>query len=64
MREAVLLGIACVIVVVWAIATLVSLFDHDAMYPRGLDIVMPIVATGLFGGAWLAGRKRNRDDDE
>lgn len=64
-REAVLLGVACIVVVVWAVATLAQVASPDHQVPRGLDVIMPIVATCLFGGAWMSGRKRNsKDDDE
>lgn len=63
-REAVLLGVACLVVVIWSIATLWQVIDPSHQTPAGLDVVMPIVATGLFGSAWLTGRKRGKDDDE
>ena len=63
-QEAVLLGVACVVVVVWAVATLWQVADPTRQAPASLDIVMPIVATGLFGSAWWTGRKRNGKDDE
>lgn len=48
-REAVVLAIAGVIVIVWAAATLVQVIDPKRQVPSGVNVVMPIVATALFG---------------
>ena len=60
-REAVLLGIACTVVVVWAVATLVQVIDPSRQVPTGVNVVMPIVATALFGSAYFT-NKRNGGD--
>lgn len=61
LREAVLLILGCGVFLVWAVTTMVSVFGNRPIDP-GIHGIMGIVATGLFGGAYLAGRKGNGKD--
>lgn len=56
--EKVLLGIACVVTVVWAIATMVQVVAPSHPVPGYANLVMMSVATFFFGGAIFQGRKR------
>ncbi len=58
-REAVLLGLGCIVTLVWSISTLVPLIYTDRQVDGGVHLVMLTVAGGLFGAAAIAGRKAN-----
>lgn len=55
--EHVLLGIACVVTFVWAVATMVQVFVPSHPVPGYANLVMMTVASFFFGGAILSGRK-------
>lgn len=57
--ERVFLGIAITVTVVWAIATLVQVVSPTHQVPTYANLVMMTVAGSFFGGAVIAGRKRN-----
>jgi hypothetical protein len=54
----VLLGLGCFIFLVWAIATLGGQFTGKPVDTE-VHVIALTVATGLFGGAAIAGRKSN-----
>lgn len=62
--ETVLLALGCLVIIVWAIAVLVQVVNPAHPVPNAVNIVTPIVATGLFGTAYLTGRKKNGDGDD
>jgi hypothetical protein len=57
-REAILLSLACLVALVWAVTQLASVF-----FGRPVDgevhVIMLAVVTALFGGAALTGRTKN-----
>ena len=59
-REIVLLCLGCGVFVVWSIAVLTALFFGRPMDAQ-VHAVMLAAETGLFGGAYLAGRKADRN---
>jgi hypothetical protein len=62
-REAVLLILGCGVFIVWAITQLASVFFARPVDPA-VHMIMAAVVTGLFGGAYLSGRKTNDKDAE
>ena len=62
-REAVLLAIAGVIVILWAAATVVQIVDPSRQVPATVNVVMPIVAAALFGKTAFT-KRRNGDDGD
>ena len=61
-REAVVLAIAGVIVIVWAGATVAQIIDPSRQVPTTVNVVMPIVAAALFGKTAL--KRRNGGDGD
>lgn len=59
-REIVLLVLGCGVFVVWSIAVLASTFLGKPMDAQ-VHAVMLAAEGGLFGGAWLAGRKAEKN---
>jgi hypothetical protein len=55
-REAVLLMLGCGVFLVWAVTQLASVFFDQPVDPAVHGIMLAVV-TGLFGGAYLVGRK-------
>ena len=60
LREAVLLLLGCGVFVVWAVTQLVSVFFQRTVDPAVHGIMLAVV-TGLFGGAYLVGRKNGKN---
>jgi predicted permease len=58
-REAVLLVIGCIVTLVWATATIVSVAFPDRPVQTEVHLIMLAFATSAFGGAAIAGRKAN-----
>lgn len=57
--EKALIALGSFVLIVWGIAVLVQVAFPSHPAPEAVNIVTPIVATGLFGGAIVAGRKKN-----
>lgn len=57
LREAILLGLGCVIVGVWVIGVLVQVAFPSHVLPTEVHGIAFVVASALFGGAALAARK-------
>jgi uncharacterized membrane protein len=55
----VLLGIAVLIAIVWAIATMVQVIFPSRVVPTEVHFVMMSVAAFFFGGSVFAAWKRN-----
>jgi hypothetical protein len=60
-RERILLAIGCGVMLVWGIAVLVQVAAPSHPVPDSVSIVTPIVATGLFGSAWLTNRTNRKN---
>ena len=58
-REALLLGIACVVTVVWAVATITQVIAPTHIVPEYANLAMMLVAGSFFSGSVLARRRRN-----
>ena len=56
LREAVLLVLGCGVFVVWATATMAATFFARPV-DSAVHAIMLATVTGLFGGAYLAGRQ-------
>jgi uncharacterized membrane protein HdeD (DUF308 family) len=55
-REAVLLSLACLVALVWAVTQLASVFFARPVEGE-VHVIMLAVVTALFGSAAVAGRK-------
>ena len=66
-HELVLLGLAVLIAIVWATATLVQVVFPAHVVPTEVHFVMMSVAAFFFGGsvfsAWKNGKKNGNGDD-
>ena len=60
LREAVLLVLGCGVFLVWAITQLGAVFFNRSVDPAVHGIMLAVV-TGLFGGAYLVGRKNGKN---
>lgn len=58
-REVILLAIGCAVVFVWSVSVLVQVIAPRHVIPSGVNEVTLAVVAGLFGGAAIAGRKKN-----
>lgn len=63
LREAVLLVLGCGVFLVWAVTQLAAVFFNREV-DAAVHGIMLAVVTGLFGGAYLAGRKNGNGNSK
>lgn len=61
--ERVFLGIAIIVTLIWAVATVVQIAYPNRVVPEYANLVMMTVAGSFFGGAVLTSRANRRAGD-
>lgn len=60
--ELVFLGLAILIAIIWAVATIVQIIDPSRAVPLYANLMMAAVSGSFFGGAVISSRRRNGND--
>ena len=58
-REALMLGIACVVTIVWAVATIAQVIAPSHVVPEYANLAMMLVAGSFFTGSIITRKRRN-----